>query len=162
MPETLLDKAIDDVNPEQKLCEDGVAMVLGIGLTVIVKFVGVPAEQPGLAGVAVIVEVIGVSPELTPVKDAIFPVPLAANPIEVLLLVQLKVVPDIELEKAIAVVLEPTQIDWLETVEISGDAFTVTFVNDIKEQVVPDEMVIVYVPDIAVVAFVIVRFRPVA
>jgi hypothetical protein len=56
------------------------------GLTVIVKVCGVPA-QPSKEGVTVTVAVTGDVPALTAVKEGILPVPLAASPIEVLLLV---------------------------------------------------------------------------
>ena len=52
----------------------------------IVKVCGVPG-QPLPVGVTVIVAVIGVVPVLVAVKLAIFPVPFAAKPIAVLLLV---------------------------------------------------------------------------
>ena len=50
-------------------------------------------EQPFNVGVIVIVEVIGVVPLFTAVKDGILPVPLAANPIEVLEFVHVKFAP---------------------------------------------------------------------
>ena len=56
------------------------------GLTVIVKLSGVPA-QPANEGVTVIVAVTGAVPVFAAVNDAMFPVPLAARPIDVVLLV---------------------------------------------------------------------------
>ncbi len=61
-------------------------------MTVIVKL----SDEPGqlfAVGVTVIVETTSVVPELTAVKAAMSPEPLAANPIEVSSFVQLKVVP---------------------------------------------------------------------
>lgn len=58
------------------------------GLTVMEKDEGVPAH-PFAVGVIVMVEIIGDVVELVAVKDGISPVPFAARPIEVLLLVQL-------------------------------------------------------------------------
>ena len=66
--------------------------IIGNGFTVIVKVVLVPTH-PFLLGVTVMVAVIGVIPGFAATNDKIFPVPLPANPIEVLLFVQLNVVP---------------------------------------------------------------------
>jgi hypothetical protein len=87
-------------------------VAVGVGLTVIVKVLAVPVQDsPALVkvGVTVIVAVIGFAVVLVATKDAIFPVPLDANPIEGVLLDQLKLVPIIELLKLIAVVLLPLQ-----------------------------------------------------
>jgi len=62
----------------------------GVGLTVIVKFCAVPEQlAPPFekVGVTVMVAVIAAIPGLVAVKEAIFPVPLAARLIDVLLLV---------------------------------------------------------------------------
>ena len=64
----------------------------GVGFTVMVNICGKPV-QPFADGVTVIVAVTGALVILTALKAGIFPVPLAANPIEVLLFVQLKAVP---------------------------------------------------------------------
>lgn len=45
-PATLLVNAMDVAPPEQKLCEDGVAVVVGIGLTVTVATMAVPLHPP--------------------------------------------------------------------------------------------------------------------
>ena len=50
-------------------------------------------EQRFATGVTVIVAVTGVAPLLSPLKEAISPVPLAAKPIDVVLFVQLNAVP---------------------------------------------------------------------
>ncbi|MCK7538011.1 MAG: hypothetical protein MZV63_47165 [Marinilabiliales bacterium] len=57
-----------------------------LGLTVMVKVSGVPA-QPSNEGVTVIVAVTGEVPALVAVNDAMLPLPLAASPMLVLLLV---------------------------------------------------------------------------
>ena len=57
------------------------------GLTTIVNVCVFPG-QALIKGVTVIVAVIGVAPVFVAVNDAIFPVPLAAKPIDVLLFVQ--------------------------------------------------------------------------
>ena len=57
-----------------------------------VKKFGVPAHPPAV-GVIIIVAKIEVLPTLVAVKAGKLPVPLAPNPMDVLLLVQLKVVP---------------------------------------------------------------------
>ena len=56
-----------------------------------VRFCGVPV-QPFNVGVIVIVAVTGEAVAFVPVNAAIFPVPLAPSPIDVVLFVQLKVV----------------------------------------------------------------------
>ena len=56
-----------------------------------VKVLGNPT-QPFTVGVAVTVAVIDVFPELTPVNEEIFPVPLRAKPIELSVFVQFTVV----------------------------------------------------------------------
>jgi len=65
-----------------------IAFTVAVGFTVIVKLIGTPV-QPAALGVTVIVAVIGADVALVAVKLAILPVPLAANPIAVLLFVQL-------------------------------------------------------------------------
>ena len=63
-----------------------------VGVTVIVNVVGEPVQVvPPLVyvGVTVIVAVTGAVVVFTAVKEGILPVPLAARPIEVVLLVQL-------------------------------------------------------------------------
>ena len=60
----------------------------GKGSTVIVKIVEGPG-QPLNTGVTVMVPEICVDPPLARVKDAMFPVPEAGNPMEGLLLIQL-------------------------------------------------------------------------
>ena len=65
---------------------------MGVGFTVIVKETDAPV-QPFAVGVTVIVATTAVVPLFVAVNEAIFPVPLPANPIEGLLFVQLNVVP---------------------------------------------------------------------
>jgi len=83
--------------------------MVGTGLTVIVKVAGTPLQTmlPMVAaGVTVIVPVKGDVPAFVAIKDGISPVPLAANPIDVVLLAQLNTVPAMALEKAITFVEE--------------------------------------------------------
>jgi hypothetical protein len=65
---------------------------LGVGLTVMVKLCTAPGH-PFAAGVTIIVAVTGALVRLMAVKDGIFPVPPDAKPMEVLLFVQVKLVP---------------------------------------------------------------------
>ena len=60
---------------------------VGVGFTVMVNETGVP-EQPSAVGVTVMVAVTGTFVIFLAVKALISPVPLAANPIDVSLLVQ--------------------------------------------------------------------------
>ena len=55
-------------------------VIVGVGFTVIVNVTGVP-EQVALFGVTVIVAVIGDAVTFVGVKEAMFPVPVAAKPI---------------------------------------------------------------------------------
>ena len=71
---------------------------MGVGLTVMVNVCGMPG-QPAADGVTVIVAVTGALDALMAVNAGIFPLPEAAKPIDVLLFVQLKVVPLIAPEK---------------------------------------------------------------
>ena len=71
------------------------------------------------------VEVIGVVPVLVAVKAGTLPVPLAAKPIAVLLLVQLKVVPATAPVNVVAVVLAPLHTTWLAGWFTVGVGFTV-------------------------------------
>lgn len=77
-----------------------------------VNVTGVPVQAP-TAGVTVMVATTGAVPVLVAVKDAILPVPLAANPIEGVLFVQLNVVPGtvpVKLTAAVAALLHTV---WL-------------------------------------------------
>ena len=65
---------------------------------------GLRFRIPAATLLAMIVAVTGAFPVLTPVNDPMFPAPLDANPIEVLLLVQLNTVPATAPVKLIAVV----------------------------------------------------------
>ena len=64
-------------------------LTVGVGLIVMVKVVATPGQLLVEVGVTVIVPVIGAFVALVAVNEAISPVPLAANPIAVLLFVQL-------------------------------------------------------------------------
>jgi len=81
--------------------------ISGIGFTVIKKVSELPVQVTPLLvkeGVAIIVAVCGDEPVLVAVKEEILPLPLAANPMVVLSLVQLNTVFVTELVKFIAVV----------------------------------------------------------
>jgi hypothetical protein len=97
---------------------------LGVGFTVIVNVLGAPG-QPDAEGVTVIVAVTGVLLLLMAVKAGIFPLPLAAKPIEVLLFVQLNVEPLTEPVYATAAVEAPLHNIWFEGCTTLGVGFTV-------------------------------------
>ena len=61
---------------------------VGVGLTVIVKLMGVP-PHPLALGVTLIFAIVLTPPRLTALNDEISPLPLAARPMEGSLLVQL-------------------------------------------------------------------------
>ena len=76
-----------DGNPEQMVCFDRENWILGDGFTVMVKLEGNPLHKLP-SGVIVMLAVTGVVPALTGLNAGILPVPLAANPMELLLFVQ--------------------------------------------------------------------------
>ena len=93
-----------------------------MGLTVIVNVFGIPVQPNAFDGVTVIVATTGEIPAFVVVKAGILPVPLAANPMEGVLLVHEKVVPTEELPKVIAfcrAVLQSTELLTVFTV-VSG------------------------------------------
>ena len=83
-------------------------MTVGGGVTVIVKFCGVPGQFPNV-GVTIIVDVLLVVPVLVPTKEAMLPDPLAPKPVVVLLFIQLKVAPAVP-GNVIVEVLCPVQM----------------------------------------------------
>ena len=83
---------------------------MGVGLTVMVNVWAAPG-QPAADGVTVIVAVTGVLVKLMAVNAGIFPLPEAAKPIDVLLFVQLKVLPPTAPEKVIRLVVAPLHKD---------------------------------------------------
>jgi hypothetical protein len=99
----------------------------GVGLIAKSKPTGVP-EQPLALGVTVKCALTWFVVVFTAVNAAMFPVPLAATPIEGVSFVQAYVVPVmlVVLVKLIAVELEPLQITWLFTEFTSGRGFTTT------------------------------------
>lgn len=86
--------------------------------------VAVPVQLLAV-GVTVTVDVIGVVPVLVAVKDAISPIPLAAKPVAVLVLVQLNVVPVTFPTNETAADEAPLQIVWSVTGLTVGVGFTV-------------------------------------
>lgn len=93
-------------------------------MTVMVKDSGVPI-QPAADGVTVMVAVTGLLLLLIAVKPVIFPVPLAARPIDVLLFVQVKEVPLTAPVKLMALVIAPLHTIWLAGCTTSGVGLTV-------------------------------------
>jgi hypothetical protein len=85
---------------------------------------GVPV-QPLAEGVMVMVAVIGPELALVAVNDGMFPDPLAARPMAVLLFVQVNVVPLTGPDKVVAVTLAPLQCVWFDTFDTVGVGFTV-------------------------------------
>ena len=95
---------------EQIVCEDGVALAYGVGLTNTVAVIAVPV-QPLAVGVIVNVTVTGAFVALVSVPE-MFPLPLAAMPVTAALLsrVQAYVVPLTAPVKAIVVTDDAEQI----------------------------------------------------
>lgn len=82
--------------------------------------------QPFAVAATLIVAVTGVLPVFIAVNGAIFPEPLAASPIEVVLFVQLKLEPETKLLNVMAEVWDPLQTNLEEGSSTSGNGFTVT------------------------------------
>jgi hypothetical protein len=99
----LTNELIGTAAPAQNV-KSGSAVITGTGLTVMVNVCGVPG-QPFAVGVTVIVAVTGNAVALTALNAAMFPEPDAARPIDVVLLVQLNVVPTTVPTKFTAVVI---------------------------------------------------------
>ena len=87
-PVVVVDNPIPLAEPEQIVCDVGVALTVGVGFTFMVKVCELPA-QPGApfvkVGMTVSVAVTGELPVLVAVKEGIpveFPALLAARPID--------------------------------------------------------------------------------
>ena len=89
-----------------------IAFTDGVGFTVMVKLTGAPVQADGDDGVTVMVAVIGATVALVAIKPGILPVPDAASPMAVLLLVQLYTVPATDPVKLTAAVGDPLQTNW--------------------------------------------------
>lgn len=83
-------------------------LTVAVGFTVMVKVEGIPV-QPLAVGVIVMVATTGAVPGLVAVNTGILPVPLAARPIEGVLLVHAYVVPATGLPNVTSVVRAPLQ-----------------------------------------------------
>lgn len=92
VPVTLLLAVSVDDWLEQMVVGSAVAVTVGFGFTVMV-YVAVAPVQPLAAGVIVMTPLIGPLVEFVAVKEGILPVPLAPNPIAVLLLFHEKLTP---------------------------------------------------------------------
>ena len=97
------------------------------GLTVIANVCGVPG-QPSNEGVTVTVAVTGEVPLLMAVNEGMFPVPVAARPMDVVLLVHEYVVvpPVLFVVKFTAAVAEPLHLVWSAGSFSSAVGFTTT------------------------------------
>jgi hypothetical protein len=85
-------------------------VVTGLGLTVIVNVLGMPGHKlPGIVGVTVIVEVIGLAEAFVAVNAGRLVVPFAANPIAVFELVHANVAPAGTLVKVLIGTTVPAQ-----------------------------------------------------
>jgi hypothetical protein len=100
-------------------------VTVGVGLTVIVYEEGTPGQPPAADGVTVMVAVTGLAVAFVPVNAGVFPVPLAASPIDGSELVHAKVAPVLGLVKADAAIGEPLQTVMLAGTTTLGAVFTV-------------------------------------
>ena len=101
------------------------AVTVGVGYTPIVNDCDDPVQEFA-TGVTETVPVFRAFVEFAPVKDAMFPLPEEARPIEDKLLVQLYVVPLTAPVKATAAVLNVLHTVWLVIAATVGVGFTVT------------------------------------
>jgi hypothetical protein len=83
-------------------------LTVAVGLTVIVKVVGVPVH-PFAVGVTLIVAVIGEVVAFVAVNEGMLPGPPATSPIAVLLFVQVNVVPLTGPDKLVIGATDPAQ-----------------------------------------------------
>lgn len=103
----------------------------------IVNVTGSP-EQPFATGVTVTVDITADDVVLAAVKEAMLPVPLPANPIAELLLVQLKTVPLTAPLKLTGPVALPAQAVWFEIAATVGRGLTlIVKVVGVPVQVTP-------------------------
>jgi len=109
--------------PLHNIC-GAMLFTVGVGFTVIVKVSWVPVH-PLTEGVTVIVAVTGVVPVFVAAKEAMFPLPLAASPMDGLLLVQSNEVPVTVSTKVMAVVEAPLHNVCGEMSFTVGVGFTV-------------------------------------
>jgi hypothetical protein len=114
---------------------------VGVGLTVMVNNTGDPVQvTPPLVkfGVTVIVAITGEEVVFTAVKGRMFPVPLPPSPIDGVVLVQVKTVPDTVPLKVIVPNELPLHTTWLATAPTVGTGFTTTVaVMGVPVQVTP-------------------------
>lgn len=117
-------------------------VTVGVGLTVMVYVDGVPVHVLA-AGVTVIVAVIGLAVVLVALKAAIFPEPLPAMPIAVLLFVHVKLVPAVGLVKLVAAIEAVLHTVTFAGTLMVGVGFTV-IVNDagVPEQLLAEEFTV--------------------
>jgi hypothetical protein len=109
-PAGVLAKALAGIVAPAQTVMLGIGVTTGFGLTVIVYVSGIPGQGfPAIVGVTVTVEVIGVLPALTVVKDGTLPEPLAPRPIAVFELVQVYVAPTGVLVNAVSGASAPAQ-----------------------------------------------------
>ena len=150
VPAVAPEKVIAVVVPPSQSAWLAMAFTVGVGFTVIVNVMPEPVQPLAVVGVTVIVAVIGAAVLFIAMKLGILPWPDAARPIEVLLLVQLNIVPATVPVKVIAAVADPLQSVWLATAATVAVGLTV-IVNVIGAPVQPLAVgVTVIVPLIAV------------
>ena len=136
VPVTGPEKLITGVEAPLHTVRFGTVFTVGTGLTVIVNVLGVPVQvTPALVkvGVTVMVATAAVEPVLVAINDGIFPVPLAASPIDVLLFVQLNTVPGTVPVKLTAAVGEPLHRTWFGTAFTLGIGFIISVTTFEKE-----------------------------
>ncbi len=109
--------------PLQTIISEGTTTT-GVGSTVIVYERGIPG-QPLAVGVTVIVAVAEMAVLLVAVNAGVFPVPLAARPIDASELVQSNVVPGVVLVKFEATIVAPLQTIISEGTTTTGVGLTV-------------------------------------
>ena len=102
-----------------------IAEIIGVGLIVIVKLTGVPTHVP-IEGVTDTVPEIGAAPPFVAVNVEIFPFPLPAKPIAVLVFVQVNVAPTGLLTKAAGETAPPHCVILVGTVIVGTGEIVIT------------------------------------
>ena len=124
VPGVVIVKLVAKIIPALQITISEGTTTTGVGFTVIVYEDGVPG-QPLAVGVTVIVDVTGFAVLFVPVNNGVFPVPLAARPIDATELIQSNVAPGVVLVYAEVATTEPLQITLSTGTTTAGPGFTV-------------------------------------
>ena len=143
--------------PEQRVCDIGEDVAIGVGLTVGEKLYAGPTH-PAKVAITETVPPIVVEPVFVAVKEGKFPVPLAGKPIAGFELVQVNVAPPGVLKNVIPPTVAPLHTKGVTVGLTVGNGLTTTTVVPTKLGHPPTVTVKEYVPAAKVDAAIIVGF----